>query len=257
MTSCSHILFQSFTVPIHSQVKLLYQRIVSENDSLKGLWNAKLGLSGRRGLATPTDLADYSVKHAHLDCELQRRRQLGLCMQDAGVTERTLLDDDFAARRRHRVQFDAITSTIVRLTDGCRESFVTNYDAARSSEVAARATLLLQRLATDSTAERKRLGCHALLDTPLGGKLIDPATSHPASASRLGAEGDLWFSHRVHGLKTPKEDATMQMGNGRVVSVPRHHFLHPDTNCVLPINGNICYEPKSEKLIVSVDCLTG
>ena len=52
-------------------------QVANQNQSLKGLWAAKLNLEGRASLATPEDLALYETKLEELEIELERRKQVG------------------------------------------------------------------------------------------------------------------------------------------------------------------------------------
>ncbi|XP_062822611.1 uncharacterized protein LOC134294855 isoform X2 [Anolis carolinensis] len=59
------------------------------------------------------------------------------------------------------------------------------------------------------------------------------------------------------GLMVPRDDAVMLLANHSTKSVPADHFLHPDTGKVLPIAGNIGFDPISFKLIPMVDLASG
>jgi len=50
--------------------------VANQNESLKGLWAAKLNLEGRSALATPEDLAEYERQLESLEIELERRKQV-------------------------------------------------------------------------------------------------------------------------------------------------------------------------------------
>ena len=87
------------------QVKQLYQRISTENESLKGLWATKLNLDGQSGLATEEDLAAYDAKLKELQTELERRKDLGT--QFEAVLHRTmqLRNTNEQEREEHQVGF--------------------------------------------------------------------------------------------------------------------------------------------------------
>ena len=52
-------------------------RSANQNESLKGLWAAKLNLEGRASLASPEDMAAYDAKLEELEIELERRKRIG------------------------------------------------------------------------------------------------------------------------------------------------------------------------------------
>ena len=56
---------------------IFFIQVANQNQSLKGLWAAKLNLEGRASLATPEDLALYETKLEELEIELERRKQVG------------------------------------------------------------------------------------------------------------------------------------------------------------------------------------
>ena len=85
-------------------MKQLYQRISVENESLKGLWVAKLNLSGKSGLATADDLAVYDAKLRELEDELERRKDLGTQFEVVLQRTRGLMNADEMAREEHQVR---------------------------------------------------------------------------------------------------------------------------------------------------------
>ena len=84
-------------------MKQLYQRISTENESLKGLWVTKLNLGGQSGLATPEDLATYDAKLHELEAELERRKDLGAQFESVLQRTRQLMNTDELEREEHQV----------------------------------------------------------------------------------------------------------------------------------------------------------
>jgi len=62
---------------------------------------------------------------------------------------------------------------------------------------------------------------------------------------------------KVNGLTVPNSDAKMLLSSGDVVDVPSDYFVHPETGHVLPIHGNVSYDPVTSKLIVTIDSTSG
>ena len=224
---------------------------------------AKLGLTGRVGLATTSDLADYDLKKSHLDQELQRRRNLGAQMEDVGVRERHLLDDDFASRRRHRVEFAADTATVLRLLATRKDALLRGkaFDSNRHTTAMARVALISERLHSSCDQECSRIGTHRLVSASkaAGAVLLDPSTNQPAAEADLFGDAcpRLWRQHPVHGLKVPASGTSILLVGGVVVGSPPDSFVHPDTGRVLPINGNVCYDGDKGTLVITVDALSG
>ena len=61
----------------------------------------------------------------------------------------------------------------------------------------------------------------------------------------------------VTGLILPYMGTQMLVANGDVVDIPPSHFFHPQTGHILPIAGNISYDPVTSRLIFTVDSATG
>ena len=59
------------------------------------------------------------------------------------------------------------------------------------------------------------------------------------------------------GLLCPAPGSKMLCADGSVASVPPQHFVHPQTGHVLPILGNVAYDPIASRLVFVVDSATG
>lgn len=49
----------------------------------------------------------------------------------------------------------------------------------------------------------------------------------------------------------------MLLSNGHSMAVPPDFFVHPQTGRVLPIAGNVAYDPASSTLVYTTDTCTG
>ena len=59
------------------------------------------------------------------------------------------------------------------------------------------------------------------------------------------------------GLIRPKSGSKMVLADGSIVDVPPDYFLHPQTGHVLPVQGNVSYDPVTSRLVFVVDSATG
>ena len=59
------------------------------------------------------------------------------------------------------------------------------------------------------------------------------------------------------GLILPKSGTQMLLADGSVVAIPPDYFVHPQTGHVLPMHGNIAYDPITTRLVFVVDSATG
>jgi hypothetical protein len=76
---------------IYLQVKNMYQRVANQNESLKGLWAAKMNLKGQAILATDDDLAVYDWKLKALENELERRKDVGRQFEEILIRQKELM----------------------------------------------------------------------------------------------------------------------------------------------------------------------
>lgn len=85
------------------EMKQSYQRMANQSESLKGLWAAKMNLSGKCSLATQEDLASYETKLEDLEIELERRKEVGRRFAAILEQQTTLMTDDEKGRENHQV----------------------------------------------------------------------------------------------------------------------------------------------------------
>ncbi len=83
----------------------MYQKLSNQAESLKGLWAAKLNLSGRPGRATREDISAYDAKLSDLEAELERRKELGRHFGAVTTHMKQLSEADELAREEHQVGF--------------------------------------------------------------------------------------------------------------------------------------------------------
>jgi hypothetical protein len=59
------------------------------------------------------------------------------------------------------------------------------------------------------------------------------------------------------GLLRPKAGTKMIMASGALSDVPSDYFVHPQTGHVLPIQGNVSFDPVTSRLVFVSDSATG
>lgn len=59
------------------------------------------------------------------------------------------------------------------------------------------------------------------------------------------------------GLIRPNAGSHMLLSNGHIMAVPDDYFLHPHTGRLLPIAGNVAYDPVSSSLVFTTDLCAG
>lgn len=61
----------------------------------------------------------------------------------------------------------------------------------------------------------------------------------------------------VTGLVRPNAHSHMLLSSGHTMAVPPNFFVHPQTGRVMPIAGNVAYDPASSTLVYTIDSCTG
>jgi hypothetical protein len=62
---------------------------------------------------------------------------------------------------------------------------------------------------------------------------------------------------KVTRLLVPRSGTRLQLASNDIIDIPADCFIHPQTGRVLPIMGNVAYDPDSSKMVFTVDSATG
>ncbi|KAM7399476.1 hypothetical protein PAMP_018747 [Pampus punctatissimus] len=132
-----------------------------------------------------------------------------------------------------------------------------------SAPLAHRLTSLVDEMGELVSAECQRQGAWWLLGEGTGAKLLCPDTGAVLTKDYIfGPDGDLRVCQAVHcdsvtGLTRTNAHSHMLLSSGHTMAVPPDFFLHPQTGRVLPIAGNVAYDPASSTLVFTTDSCTG
>ena len=75
--------------------------------------------------------------------------------------------------------------------------------------------------------------------------------------SIAGKSSPLVHTDKSTGLLKAKPGSHMLHADGTQGVVPAHNFIHPQTGKVLPIQGNVAFDPLTSRLVFVVDSATG
>ncbi|XP_013391352.1 uncharacterized protein LOC106159584 [Lingula anatina] len=253
------------------EAKSLFQKLNNQALSLKGLWAAKLNLKGgSSALATKEDLAAYERKLEELEIELERRRELGSRFQTILERQINLQEQDEKSREEHQVSFQTAMREAMRLLNEHSEKLQRGqvikdgaFDEELHRSVGARVGALVQRMSAEVSKECMRLGSWGVLGQGTGGQMVAKDTKEPLSRQDLiDSDSNILAPELIHmnpetGLIIPNSDAQMLLASGQVVDIPHDHFVHPQTGRVLPIAGNVAFDPVSTRLVFTTDSATG
>ncbi|XP_037632372.1 uncharacterized protein si:dkey-103g5.4 [Sebastes umbrosus] len=112
------------------------------------------------------------------------------------------------------------------------------------------------------SAECQRQGAWGFLGEGTGAKLLCPDTGAVLTKDHIfGPDGSLRVCRALHcdsvtGLVRPNAHSHMLLSSGHTVAVPPEFFLHPQTGRVMPIAGNVSYDPASSTLVFTTDSCT-
>nr|XP_046244943.1 uncharacterized protein LOC124059163 [Scatophagus argus] len=113
------------------------------------------------------------------------------------------------------------------------------------------------------SAECQRQGAWGLLGEGTGAQLLCPDTGTVMTKDHIfGPDGSLRPCQALHcdsvtGLIRPNAHSHMLLSSGHTMAVPPDFFLHPQTGRVMPIAGNVAYDPASSTLVFTTDSCTG
>ncbi|CAL8361243.1 unnamed protein product [Merluccius merluccius] len=109
------------------------------------------------------------------------------------------------------------------------------------------------------SAESKRQGAWGMLGDGTGARLLCPDTGTVLTKEHLiGPAGGSPLGGAVHtdavtGLLRPVPHCHMLLGGGHIMPVPPDFFVHPHTGRVMPIHGNVAYDPAGSALVCTTD----
>ncbi|XP_062603182.1 uncharacterized protein LOC134264959 [Saccostrea cucullata] len=252
------------------ETKQMYNRIANQTESLKGLWAAKMNLKGKASMATDEDLVCYENKLEALEIELERRRDIGRRFEAILNKERELMMEDEYGREKHQVAYQSclreasrnLTEHVENLQHG-KLTRNGEFDMAAHRSVGSRVSLLLHKMSSEITAECQRIGAWGVLGQGTGGQLVKSGKNMPMKREELiGPDlsvraSDLISQDATSGLIRPKPGTKMILANGTLTDVPADHFVHPQTGHVLPIQGNVAFDPVTSRLVFVSDSATG
>ena len=72
-----------------------------------------------------------------------------------------------------------------------------------------------------------------------------------------GKSSSLVETDKSTGLLKARSGTSMITSHGQTLPVPTDNFIHPQTGNVLPVQGNVAFDPLTSRLVFVVDYATG
>ncbi|XP_054650319.1 uncharacterized protein si:dkey-103g5.4 isoform X2 [Dunckerocampus dactyliophorus] len=230
-----------------TEVKELYQGVI---DKLR--------------LLHPRSLDEESTVDGHEKMRIEVEKEV-VCRRSLAAQLRTLLDSQLQVLRReqqaqqrlHSV-FTAQVRECTRILGKVHGDNHTSY-GLRHQYFIQRLRSLVAEMGELVSAECQRQGAWGLLGEGTGAKLLCPDSGCALSKDALlGSDGSLLdgsplYYDPVIRLIRPNAHCHMLLSSGHTMAVPPDFFLHPHTGRVLPIAGNVAYDPESSTLVITTD----
>ncbi|XP_064840268.1 uncharacterized protein si:dkey-103g5.4 [Oncorhynchus masou masou] len=239
---------------LRGEVKDLYQGVM---DKLKGLqlqpgWSA-VGKT-REG---------YERLRRQVEQEVIRRRSLAQQLRHLLDSQLGVLRTELMAQQTVHRTFGAHLRECVRLLGQAVDNTDHPLWDEHPQHVVQRVASLASEMAEQVSGECQRQGAWATLGEGTGAKLLCPDTGSVLSKEDIIApDGSVRAcgavqTDSVTGLILPKPHTHMLLASGHSMPVPTDFFLHPQTGRLLPIAGNVGYDPASSILVFTTDSCTG
>ncbi|XP_039478312.1 uncharacterized protein si:dkey-103g5.4 [Oreochromis aureus] len=254
-TFYSLLLKQSLSVTtrlgqLTTEVKELYQGVLGKLQILHPRMMAEEKLGG-----------GYEMLRREIEREVVRRKSLASQL-------RTLLDSQLKVLRREQQAQWRIHSVFTSQLRECTRLLSKLHSNNQTSTelfqqiLIQRLTSLVDEMGELLSAECHRQGSWGLLGEGIGAKLLCPDTGTVLTKDDIfDADGSVRVSGAVYcdsvtGLIRPNAHSHVLLSSGHTMAVPPNFFVHPHTGRVLPIAGNVAYDPASSTLVCTTDHCT-
>ncbi|XP_056613166.1 uncharacterized protein si:dkey-103g5.4 isoform X2 [Triplophysa dalaica] len=234
---------------LRGEVKLLYQGVMGKLRELH---------PGLRMLGGKTEGLERQVKQ-----EMVRRRVMGNQLVQLLEGQIQILRVEMRAQQTMQKNFGARLRECLRLLRLLTEGQESLWDGHIKQHVQERVAMLVDEMSEMVSVESQRQGAWVVLKESTGAQLLCPATGSVLSRDDIIApDGSVRACDAVHvdpltGLIQPNPNAHMLLASGHSMPVPPDFFLHPQTGTLLPVVGNVGFDPVTSTLVFTADDCVG
>ncbi|XP_055052386.2 uncharacterized protein [Misgurnus anguillicaudatus] len=234
---------------LRGEVKLLYQGVMGKLRELHPGWRMLGGKS--EGL------------ERQVEQEMVRRRALGNQVVQLIDSQLQILWVEMKAQQDMQKTFRARLRECLRLLRLHAEGQASLLDEHIKQHVQERVMVLADEMTEMVSVESQRQGALVVLKESTGAQLLCPATGLVLSREDIIApDGSVRACDAVHvdpltGLIQPNSNAHMLLASGHSMPVPHDFFLHPQTGRLLPVVGNVGFDPATSTLVCTADACVG
>ncbi|XP_064380309.1 uncharacterized protein LOC112986513 [Dromaius novaehollandiae] len=250
------------------EVKTIYRKLTNEISSLKELWIMTLSIPEESEAYESTMIESYLKAKQQAEEEMQHRKQLAAEYEESMNKQVHLLHHDLKCQEEHYVMFNSALREAVRLVE-----MLTNQMACRGNQtiwspldypsLLAQIDAASSKMTSAIIKESHRLKAWGVLGEGMGAYLLNETKTRILTKQELvdsngtAKAPDVVHTDPITGLLTPNPQCTMLLNSHCPEPVPINHFLHPETGKVLPVAGNIGYDPIRSRLVCAVDSASG
>ncbi|KAM8904381.1 uncharacterized protein AB9W97_008057 [Spinachia spinachia] len=220
------------------------------------------GVLGKLQLLRPCLLTEerigegYERMRREMEKEVARRKTLASQL-------RTLLDSQLQVLRQEQQAQHRVHGVFTAQLRECTRLLCHVYNNNLQANSTQRLTSLAEEMGELVSAECQRQGAWGFLGEGTGAKLLCPDSGTVLTKDHIfGPDGSMRPCRALHwdsvtGLLRPNARSHMLHNSGHGVAVPPDFFLNPQTGRVMPIAGNVAYDPASSTLVFTTDSCTG
>ncbi|XP_018081393.1 uncharacterized protein LOC108696479 [Xenopus laevis] len=253
---------------LKDEVKAFYEKLVYEVSGFKEIFMKRLSITGYIKHYESSVMEDYARTKDEAELEIAKRKKLAAEYEDVLYMQLQILHQDLKSQEEHYVGFNGALRESVRILDMLKDKYCTEESDTKNNTHFYQKLMLQYEAVCNSMynavmKECDRLKLWGLLGEGTGAQLVNKEKTSLLSKRDIIAldgslrECDVAFINPVHGLISPTKHAVMMLPSHYLTPVPGDHFVHSETGRVLPIAGNVGYDPVSSQLIPTVDSAVG
>ncbi|XP_067422998.1 uncharacterized protein [Emydura macquarii macquarii] len=250
------------------ELKILYHKLMKETSALRELWIMRLCIPEKAESYDSIMMGNYVRAKHQAEEEMLNRKQLAAEYEEIVNKQLHLLRHDLKCQEEHYVLFNSALREGMRLVEVLTEKMAyvedsTMWSTPDSQRLLTQIDAASNRMSSAVIKESHRLKACGVLGEGTGAHLINKNKTRLFTKEELlGSDGcvralDAVYMDPITGLLTPNPDCVMLLANHCPLPVSSDQFLHPDTGKVLPVAGNVGYDPVSSKLVPAVDSASG
>ncbi|XP_075460490.1 uncharacterized protein LOC142497073 isoform X2 [Ascaphus truei] len=251
---------------LKEEVKIFYEKLVYEVSALKEIFVKRLSLTDQPKGYTNSILESYATKKQEAELEIEKRKRLAAEYEDVLNKGLHVLQQDMMFQEEHCVVFNCALRESFRFLEMLKDKYGSEGSKQSTNnyqKLLSQFEELCNRMYSTVMKESHRLKAWGVLGEGTGANLLNKDRTRLLSKGDLIAldgsmrECDVICVNPTHGLLTPTPHSVMLLASHYLMPVPGDYFVHSESGKVLPIAGNVGYDPASSELIHTVDSAFG